>query len=209
MLVLMLAWMAAGACTAAPKATPTATAVPATDTPMAGEASPTPCPLPEVVVPTVPAEIPGYTELDPSTNLHMTGSWQEIELEAYRLEITGKVDRPLSLTYDELRCMPKVERRLVLVCPGFFEDTATWAGASLQRVLELARVQLGVKRIKMRSADGYAVTVEWDEIPEDGFLAYEWEDEPLPILHGFPVRAVFPEVYGNKWVKWLVEIEVY
>ena len=173
------------------------------------ESGPTPCPLTAVVVPTVPAEIPGYTELDPSTDLHMTGSWQEIELEAYRLEITGKVDRPLSLTYDELRCMPKVERRLVLVCPGFFEDTATWAGASLQRVLELARVQLGVKRIKMRSADGYAVTVEWDEIPEDGFLAYEWEDEPLPILHGFPVRAVFPEVYGNKWVKWLVEIEVY
>jgi sulfoxide reductase catalytic subunit YedY len=139
----------------------------------------------------------------------MTGSWQEIELEGYRLEITGKVDRPLSLTYDELRCMPKVERRLVLVCPGFFEDTATWAGASLQHVLELAGVPPQVKRIKLRSADGYATTVEWDEIPEDSFLAYEWEGEPLPILHGFPVRAVFPDLYGNKWVKWLVEIEVY
>ena len=70
-------------------------------------------------------------------------------------------------------------------------------------------MQPGVKRIKLRSADGYAITVEWDEIPEDSFLAYEWEGEPLPILHGFPVRAVFPESYGNKWVKWLIEIEVY
>ena len=32
--------------------------------------------------------------------------------------------------------------------------------------------------------------------------------EPLPILHGFPVRTVFPALEGNKWVKWLVEIEV-
>ena len=139
-LVVLMALVTVGACTAAPSptstatveptATPTATstAEPATSTPPAGEARPTPCPLAKVVGPTVPVEIPGYTELDPATDLHMTGSWQEIDLEGYRLEITGKVDRPLSLTYDELRCMPKIERYLDLVCPGFFEDGATGRG---------------------------------------------------------------------------------
>ena len=41
-------------------------------------------------------------------------------------------------TYDDLRCMPKIEDRPTLVCPGFFTDTATWAGASLKYELELA-----------------------------------------------------------------------
>jgi DMSO/TMAO reductase YedYZ molybdopterin-dependent catalytic subunit len=46
-------------------------------------------------------------------------------------------------------------------------------------------------------------------LSSDSFLAYEWEGEPLPIIHGFPVRAVFPALSGNTWVKWLVEIQVY
>ena len=41
------------------------------------------------------------------------------------------------------------------------------------------------------------------------FLAYEWAGEPLPVVHGFPVRAVFPESGGSFWVKWLVEIVAY
>jgi DMSO/TMAO reductase YedYZ molybdopterin-dependent catalytic subunit len=48
-----------------------------------------------------------------------------------------------------------------------------------------------------------------DARDESNFLAYEWEGEPVPVLHGFPVRAVFPALNGNKWVKWLIEIEVY
>ena len=48
-----------------------------------------------------------------------------------------------------------------------------------------------------------------DLSPRSDFLAYEWEGEPVPILHGFPVRAVFPSLNGNKWVKWLIGIDVY
>jgi DMSO/TMAO reductase YedYZ molybdopterin-dependent catalytic subunit len=40
------------------------------------------------------------------------------------------------------------------------------------------------------------------------FLAYELRGEPVPILHGFPVRAAFPGQPGFYWVKWLVKIEV-
>jgi DMSO/TMAO reductase YedYZ molybdopterin-dependent catalytic subunit len=39
-------------------------------------------------------------------------------------------------------------------------------------------------------------------------LAYEWEGKALPVLHGYPVRAVFPGLPGTKWVKWLVAIQV-
>jgi DMSO/TMAO reductase YedYZ molybdopterin-dependent catalytic subunit len=181
-------------------------AVPTPTTPPPG---PTPCVPRPVIAPTLPAEIPGYTELDPATGLHVTGTVQEVDLESYRLEVTGKVDNPLTLTYDELRCMPKVELRCTLVCVGFFEDEATWAGASLAHVLDLAGVQDEAVSIRLVSADGYTTYVGLEDARrEDSFLAYEWEGEPVPILHGFPVRAVFPTLDGNNWAKWLVEIEV-
>jgi DMSO/TMAO reductase YedYZ molybdopterin-dependent catalytic subunit len=179
------------------------------------EASPpaettSPCKLSPIVVPTLPEKIPGYTELDPDTQLHVTGTAQEIDLESYRLEVTGAVDQPLTLKYDDLRCMPKIEARPTLICPGFFQDIATWAGVPLKYVLELAGVQEGATRIRLISADKYSSSVSLEEAFSDkNFLAYEWEGEPIPILHGFPVRAIFPELLGNNWAKWLIKIEVY
>ena len=167
------------------------------------------CELEPIVVPTLPEKIPGYTELDPGTQLHVTGRAQVIELESYRLEITGKVKQALSLAYDDLRCMPKIEARPTLVCPGFFKDTATWAGVPFKDVLELAGLQEGAKKLKLISADGYSASVSLeDALSGENFVAYEWEGKPIPILHGFPVRAIFPDMQGNRWVKWLVKIEV-
>lgn len=172
--------------------------------------SPAPaCDLAPVVAPTPPAQIPGYTQVDPATGLHMTGTPQRIDLATYRLQVTGKVVRPLSLTYDDLRCLPRVEQSCLLICPGYFEDTATWAGASLGHVLELAEVQADATSLHLVSADGFAAIIDLETArAADSFLAYEWEGEPLPILHGFPVRAVLASQLGGKWVKWLVEIRV-
>ena len=177
--------------------------------PLPGTTSNSPCSLTPVAVPVLPDKIPGYTELDPDTQLHVTGTAQVIDLENYALEITGEVKQTLTLKYDDLRCMPKVESRPTLVCPGFFEDTATWAGASLKYLLELVDVQKEATHIRLVSADGYTTLVEIQEaLSGKSFLAYEWEGKAIPILHGFPVRAIFPESNGNKWVKWLVRIEV-
>ena len=168
------------------------------------------CGLPPVVAPTMPAEIPRYTELDKETGLHITGTAQEIDVESYRLEVVGKVDQPLSLSFEELRCMPRVEFDGILECPGFFVDHAAWAGVSIVQVLEMAGVHEDAIEIQMVAADDYEQTVDLAVARnEKNFLAYEWNGEPLPVLHGFPVRAVFPGMAGRFWVKWLVRIEVH
>lgn len=162
-----------------------------------------------VVVPTLPAVIPGYTELDESTGLHITGSYQVIDVESWRLRVTGKVATPLELSYDDLRCMPRIESLTTIICRGNFEDSATWAGVPLTYILELAGVQADATQIKLSGADGYSSTVLLkDALSELNFLAYEWEGQAVPILHGFPLRAAFPALPGYTWVKWLLEIEV-
>jgi DMSO/TMAO reductase YedYZ molybdopterin-dependent catalytic subunit len=181
-----------------------------TASPIGTEDTPTLCALPTVIVPTPPAVIPNYTKLDETTNLHVTGVMKEIDLVDYRLVVTGMVAHSLSLTYDELRCMPKREVRALLVCPGYFQDEATWAGVPLDYILDMAGVLPDATAIVLRGADGYTARLGLDVVRDGNrhILAYEWEGEPLPVLHGFPVRGVFPEQQGNKWVKWLLEIEV-
>jgi DMSO/TMAO reductase YedYZ molybdopterin-dependent catalytic subunit len=160
-------------------------------------------------MPTAPATVPGYAEYDPSTGLHMTGTVQQIDPQSYRLQVTGKVDHALELTYDDLRCMPKIKTEAPLICPGFFEDKAAWAGAPLAHILALAGVQAGARRLELTSADGYTMWIYLENALAGGsIIAYEWQGEPLPILHGFPVRAVFPSSSGSYWVKYLVRLEV-
>ena len=167
------------------------------------------CGAPPVIVPTLPAFIPEEFELDPTTNLHKSGTPQLIDVDAYTLEITGLVDQPLSLTYDQLRCMPKVTDTPTLVCPQTFFDTAEWSGVRLAYILKLAGVQEGATNVRMKGADGYYANISLeDAMRPESFLAYEWEGEPLPIMHGFPLRAVLPDIYGSQWVKWLLEIEI-
>jgi len=162
-----------------------------------------------ITVPTFPAVIPGYAEVDPATGLHVTGTPKVIDPAVYRLWVTGKVERALALTYDELRGLPKVTASVTLVCPGVFEDDTTWSGAALVTILQMAGVRPDAKQIRMSGADGHWVYLSLDKAQRpENFLAYEWMGQPLPVLHGFPLRAVVPGEYGSVWVKWLVEIKV-
>ena len=43
---------------------------------------------------------------------------------------------------------------------------------------------------------------------EHVLVAYQWEGHPLPVLHGFPLRAIFSNKPGSYWIKWLVTILV-
>ena len=165
--------------------------------------------LEPIVVPTMPAEVPGYLEIDPETGLHMTGTPTEVDFESYRLKVSGKVDNELSLSYDELRLMPKMTDSPELICEGFFVDVAAWSGVSLKSILDMAGIQADAERVVLKSADGYitSLTLQDASAPEN-FLAYELNSETLPVLQGFPLRAVFPGINGNYWAKWLTEIEV-
>jgi len=166
------------------------------------------CDLAPVVVPT-PAADPGYTRLDPTTGLHVTGKMQLLDPSTYRLRVTGAVEAPLELTYDEIRCLPRVEDSPTLTCPGFFVDDATWAGTPIADVLALAGVQPGAKSVQFVAADGYTSSLPLEKaLDRANFLAYEWDGEPLPRLHGFPLRVVIPGAFGSLWTKWLIEINV-
>jgi DMSO/TMAO reductase YedYZ molybdopterin-dependent catalytic subunit len=139
----------------------------------------------------------------------MTGTPQRIDLATYKLKVGGLVNHPLSLSYDDLRCMRQVTDNPDLVCPGVFTDYARWTGVPIKDILELAMVQPGATQLTLVSADGYEITLPLETAGNaKNFLAYEVNGETLPVLHGFPLRAVFPDMWGSYWLKWLVEIRI-
>jgi len=194
------------ACSALPPRPPADAVEP---TPLTTSTVPTrTCTLEPVVRPT-PIPYPGYTQMEPSTGLHVTGPAQEVDPLAYRLKVIGRVDQPLSLTYDELRCLPITQAHTWLTCPGFFTDEADLAGFTFAELFAIARPQAQATRVRLTSVEGYTVLFGLDEVLVPGvFLAHRWKDEPLPPSHGFPLRAVFPRKSGANWVKWVMQIEL-
>lgn len=139
-----------------------------------------------------------------------------VDLSAWTLRVTGMVDRPIELTYDELLELPLVERYVTLSCVsnrvgGDLVGHARWLGVPLNDILTRARVQAGATQVVGRSVDGFTVgfptQLAFDG--RDAMVAVAMNGEPLPFDHGFPARLVVAGLYGYvSATKWLSEIEL-
>lgn len=132
----------------------------------------------------------------------------------WRLNITGLVDNPFEITYEELKAMPSVEQVSALGCVsnkigGDLISNAIWKGVPLRNILEQAQIRPSAEYVVFRCFDGYDVGIPLEKALEDGtLLAYDMNRATLNPAHGFPVRAIVPNIYGMMNAKWITEIEV-
>jgi DMSO/TMAO reductase YedYZ molybdopterin-dependent catalytic subunit len=143
-------------------------------------------------------------------------STPQVDVGSWQLEIKGMVDRPYTLTYDELLALESVEDIVTLQCVsnevgGNLVGNAVWHGVPLAAVVERAGVQAGATQIVGRSVDGFTAGFP-TEVGLDGrtaLVVYAMNGEPLPARHGFPARLLIAGLYGYvSATKWLSEIEL-
>ena len=175
----------------------------------------------------------------PNARFYVRNHFQIPNLDAagYRLNVGGRVERTLSLSYRELRQMPSQTTLATLECAGngrvWFDppipgeqwdigavSTAEWTGVPLVDILDRAGIAAGAQEVLFRGADGgsledvptpirYERSLRIDDARNSGaLLAYLMNGEPLPIHHGFPLRLIVPSWYAVASVKWLTEIEL-
>ncbi|HZR17992.1 MAG TPA: molybdopterin-dependent oxidoreductase [Verrucomicrobiae bacterium] len=166
---------------------------------------------------------------------HLEGIPTSVDLGAFRLQISGHVERPLSLSAADLRGQFEANS-LVAVnqCSGnsrsFFEPrvpggqwkngamgNARWTGVRLRDLLDRAGVKAGtidvafsgLDRAAMSGTPNFAKALGVDHA-RDGevMVAYEMNGADLPMLNGFPLRLVVPGWYATYWVKALTQIHV-
>lgn len=158
-----------------------------------------------------PAEIDNRNlEIDPLDQFGTMGPTDvAVDIKTYRLKISGKVQKPLSLTYDEILKYPSLTETVLLICPGFFTNNGRWTGVSLRTLLEKAIVHPKAKYLDIKGAYGKVVRISLKDIDRKKiFLAYLVNGERLPQKHGFPFRLVYEDAYGYDWVKYVEEIIV-
>ncbi|GIJ71281.1 sulfite oxidase [Virgisporangium ochraceum] len=140
----------------------------------------------------------------------------QIDARTWRLTVRGAVDRPVTVTFDDLLRRPLRERDITLNCVsnevgGPYVGTARWLGVPLAPLLREAGVRAGADQLVSRSTDGMTIGTPLEAVFDgrDAMLVVGMNGEPLPLEHGFPVRLLVPGLYGYVGAcKWLTELEV-
>lgn len=150
------------------------------------------------------------TSLSPLKKLDVLSFWGVPEIDAanYRLEVTGLVENPLSLTLGDVRQLPGVERTTHMDCVGGARNIWTLRGVPLKEIFDRAGISEDAESVVFRCADDYYTTHRLSDLEEyDAFLAYEVAGEDIREL-GIPLRLAVPGTYGYKWAKWVTSIEI-
>jgi len=158
-----------------------------------------------------PAEIDNRNlDVDPLGKFGTMGPTDiAVDVKTYQLKITGAVNHPLSLSYDQILKFPSLTELVLLICPGFFANHGRWTGISIKTLLQEAQVKSEAKYIDVKGANEKVVRIPLKDIEKKKiFLAYRVNGETLPQKHGFPLRLVYEDAYGYDWVKYVDEIVV-
>lgn len=152
----------------------------------------------------------------------------------WRLEVAGKVATPLSLSLAELKAMPATDATVTLECAGNGRGlyrlpstsgtqwergavgTAAWRGVKLSDLLERAGVSSEARHVWFEAADRapmpgappFLRSIPIEKAKEDVVLAWAMNGEPLPTIHGAPLRAMVPGWFGMASAKWLTRVRL-
>ena len=171
-------------------------------------------PLPEGV------QIPGMTPFTtPSADFYRVDIslvTPRVDASTWSLTIDGMVDRPLTLTYDDLLAMPLIERDITLTCVsnevgGPYVSTGRWLGVPFSAIIERVGVRAGVEQVYSYSSDsGYTCSTPFPAVSDgrDAMIAVGLNGEVLPDERGYPARMLVPGLFGFvSATKWLERIE--
>lgn len=157
----------------------------------------------------------------------------QIDAAAFALKIAGEVGSPITLSLDEIKKLPAVTVTTTLECAGngrnFFEPavagvqwekgavgTARFTGVRMSELLKKAGVKTSGLNVEMHAADRPPGTMPAfvRQVPmakamhPDTIIAWDMNGQPIPLVHGAPLRAIVPGWEGAYSVKWVNELNV-
>lgn len=141
----------------------------------------------------------------------ITGSFPSISDTKYQLNVSGLVNKPLTLTLDDLKSMPSVKLVKDFQCvTGWRVPQVHWEGVKLSDLMDAAGVHPSAKAVAFDSYDGAdteSLTIDQAR-RSDVIVAYSMLGAPITSPHGGPVRLYVAPMYGYKSLKWLSGIRL-
>jgi len=141
----------------------------------------------------------------------VTGTFPRIPPDRYRLEVSGLVERPRTLTLDDLQAMEPVRLVKDFQCvTGWRVPQVHWEGVRLADILDTVGVRPEAVAVAFDSYDGVdteSLTLAQARLP-DVIVAYRMLGASITVEHGGPVRLYVAPMFGYKSLKWLSAIRV-
>lgn len=141
--------------------------------------------------------------------LHV-GGVPRFDATTWRLEVTGQVERGVSLSYAELKALPLMEMRSDFHCvTGWSKLDNYWTGVKVTTILGLAAPEDTATHVSVGDGDVYTANLPLEVLlDEDVMVAWAHNGKDLAPKHGFPLRLVVPKFYAWKSVKWVQTFEL-
>jgi DMSO/TMAO reductase YedYZ molybdopterin-dependent catalytic subunit len=125
-------------------------------------------------------------------------------------KISGLVENPLRLTWDQFHALPQIETTSDFHCVTRWSRLDNrWKGVLFTEVLQRAKPKPAAHFALVLAEEGYTSNVPLADLLQPNVLfAFEHDDQPLTAEHGGPVRLIVPHLYAWKSVKWVRGFEL-
>jgi DMSO/TMAO reductase YedYZ molybdopterin-dependent catalytic subunit len=137
------------------------------------------------------------------------GETPRIDLAAWRFRLFGRVAREISLTWEEFRALPRVERISDIHCVTRWSRLDNrWEGVLARELVRLARPEPSARFVMVHGYSDYTTNLPMETLLDDDVLfALRHDGKDLEPEHGGPLRLVVPRLYFWKSAKWASGLE--
>jgi DMSO/TMAO reductase YedYZ molybdopterin-dependent catalytic subunit len=157
-----------------------------------------------------PARLPPGQYLTEKWPVLHAGSVPNTDLATWDFQVFGEVERPLTLTWEELKQLPSTEITVDIHCvTRWSRFDAQFRGVHWRELARLVEPKPHARFVVAHAEQGFTSNVPLEALEaDDALLAYEADGEPLTPDHGWPLRLVVPSRYFWKSAKWLRGLEL-
>jgi DMSO/TMAO reductase YedYZ molybdopterin-dependent catalytic subunit len=139
-----------------------------------------------------------------------SGSVPAVDLGTWRFRVSGQVERPLDLSWEEFARLPRQETLCDIHCvTQWSRHDNVFLGVPVREVLRLAGVRTEARYALVHAAPDYTTNLPLADLDrEENLLATHHDGELLAPEHGGPVRLLVPHLYFWKSAKWVTGLEL-
>ena len=133
-----------------------------------------------------------------------------VDASQWRLSLSGLVEEPRSVTWDEMLAIPPASIVCDMHCvTRWSKFDNRFEGARVRDLLAMVKVKPEARYVMAHCHGGYTTNVPLaDLMGDDVLLAYKYEGKPLEAEHGGPCRLLVPRLYLWKSAKWVNGLEL-
>jgi len=139
---------------------------------------------------------------------NMGGGQRDENVPDWRLQITGEVEKPMTLMISDLMALKQIDLICDVHCvTGWTLLDSRWRGIQMQTIMNLVKVKKSAGFIVFEAPGDYSSSIPLSAAGKNNvILAHSFSDQNLPLEHGAPLRGLVPDRYFYKSVKWLERI---